>query len=36
MRGAVVHLGSESHDLVADTTENTARRGEKKDMKHKA
>lgn len=27
MRGAVVHLGSESHDLVVDTRENTARRG---------
>jgi len=30
-----VHLGSESHDLAADTRENTASRV-KKDVKHKA
>lgn len=30
-----MHLGSESHDLVADTRDNTARRAIK-DMKHKA
>lgn len=30
-----MHLGSENHDLVADTREDTARRAIK-DMKHKA